>query len=255
MLITVEGIVIGRRTIGEANCFIDILTKEYGVIEVTAHGVNKINSKNMSATSLFSYAVFCLSKNGTKYALNSSQPKYSFYNISQSIENLALASYFAEIVKFSSASEQPDENALRFFAITLYELEKSNIPAEQIKAVFELRICAMLGFMPDLRACRFCACYESETMFFLDNDGVIVCGDCAAENDEFLRSHEFTKLSPALLYAMRYCIFTELDRTYKFTLTADLIKVLSMISERYILSQMNRSFRSLEYYKQLSFEL
>ena len=46
MLITVEGIVIGRRTIGENNCFLDVLTDEFGVIEATAHGIRKITSKN-----------------------------------------------------------------------------------------------------------------------------------------------------------------------------------------------------------------
>ena len=47
MLVTVEGIVIGRRSIGEDSCFIDVLTDEYGVIEATAHGVKKITSKNI----------------------------------------------------------------------------------------------------------------------------------------------------------------------------------------------------------------
>ena len=37
MLVTVDGIVIGRRSIGENSCFIDVLTDEYGVIEATAH--------------------------------------------------------------------------------------------------------------------------------------------------------------------------------------------------------------------------
>ena len=46
MLVTVEGIVVGKRDIGENNCFLDILTDKYGVIEVTAHGVKKVNSRN-----------------------------------------------------------------------------------------------------------------------------------------------------------------------------------------------------------------
>ena len=39
MLFTYDGIVVGRREIGESNCFIDILTDEQGIIEATAHGV------------------------------------------------------------------------------------------------------------------------------------------------------------------------------------------------------------------------
>ena len=44
MLFTYDGIVVGRRDIGESNCFLDILTDEQGIIEATAHGVKKINS-------------------------------------------------------------------------------------------------------------------------------------------------------------------------------------------------------------------
>ena len=69
MLVTVEGIVIGKRTIGDNNCFIDVLT-----------------SKNAGACSLFSYSKFCFSKSGLKYTLNSAEPKVSFHRISSDLE-------------------------------------------------------------------------------------------------------------------------------------------------------------------------
>ena len=81
MLVTVEGIVIGRRDVGESNCFLDILTKEYGVIEAMAHGVRKQGSRNASAAGLFSYSIFCLKKTNLRYSINSTQPKYNFFGL------------------------------------------------------------------------------------------------------------------------------------------------------------------------------
>ena len=62
MLITLKGLVIGQRIIGENSCFLDLFTDKLGMIEVMAHGAKKIGGKNSGAASLFSYATFCVSR-------------------------------------------------------------------------------------------------------------------------------------------------------------------------------------------------
>ncbi len=246
MLVTVEGIVIGRRPIGETSCFIDVLTDEYGVIEATAHGVKKLTSKNAGSTSLFSYAKFCFNKSGVRYTLNSAEPKYSFHGISSDIEALSLAAYFAEVIKDTSASEQEAKGFLRFMAVTLYELDKKRIPLELIKAVFELHLSVLLGFSPDLRACRNCARYEHERMFFDFEDECIICGDCIGEYRR--PGAEITEITPQLLYSMRFIVFSPVDRIYKLEIKSDDIRQLSALTEKYLLRQLDRSFRTLDYY-------
>ncbi len=243
MLVTVEGIVIGRRSIGENSVFIDVLTDEYGVIEATAHGVKKLTSKNAGATTLFSYATFCFSKSGVRYTLNSAEPKYSFHGISSEIDCLSLAVYFADIVKDTSAPEQESEGLLRFFAITLYELDRKRRSLELIKSVFELHICTLLGFSPDLRACSVCAKYEHDEMFFEIGGARLICGDCAGEDRSGL-----VRLTPSLLYTMRHIVFSPVDKIYRIDVNADDIKTLSVVTEKYILKQLDRGFRSLDYY-------
>ena len=71
MLITTEGIVIRERAVGDNDKYIDILTKDYGIVEAMARGVKKINGKNSSTTQMFSYSKFCLSKSKNNYILNS----------------------------------------------------------------------------------------------------------------------------------------------------------------------------------------
>lgn len=246
MLVTVDGIVIGRRSIGENSCFIDVLTDEYGVIEATAHGVKKLTSKNAGAVTLFSYSKFCFNKTGVRYTLNSAEPKFSFHGISSDIEYLSLAVYFADVVKDTSASEQENKGFLRFMAVTLYELDKKRCSLELIKSVFELHITTMLGFAPDLRACRICACYEHEEMYFDHENACIICGDCIKEYEQL--QGEPAALSPPLLYAMRHMVFSPVDKIYKINVSADDLKTLSGLTEKYLLKQLDRSFRSLEYY-------
>lgn len=247
MLVTVEGIVIGSRVIGDNNCFIDILTDEYGIIEATAHGVKKLTSKNAGACSLFSYSKFCLAKKNGRYTLNSSEPKFSFYGISSDIEYLALAAYFSEVMKYTVSPEQEASGFRRFMAVTLFELDKKRIPIELIKAVFELRIASMLGFTPDLRACHECICYESEQMYFDFRSCCIFCGDCSSESTEI--SADIAELSGDMLYMMRYIVFSELDRIYRRYPEGLNIGALSEITEKYLLNSLDRGFRSLDYYK------
>jgi len=247
VLVTVDGIVIGRRSIGETSCFIDVLTDEYGVIEAVAHGVKKLTSKNAGSTNLFSYSKFCFSKNGLRYTLNSAEPKFSFHGISGDLEHLSLAVYFADIIKFSSASEQEAQGFLRFMAITLYELDKKRCSLDHIKAVFELYVSVLLGFSPDLRACSVCAEFEHENMYFDYDDSCIVCGNCINEYDG--AAHDVTAISPELLYALRYIVYSPVDRIYKLDINAEVMRALSGITEKYLLKQLDHSFRSLDYYK------
>ncbi len=256
MLVTYDGIVIGRREIGENSCFIDILTDEQGVIEATAHGANKINSNLLSSASLFSYSTFCLNKNKLRYTVNSARPKFGFHELGSDIEKLALASYFAQAVKYCTPSEQVQaehsrDSLVRFFAVALYEILHAGESGRSLYAVrsaFELRYSAMLGFAPNLIACDNCGQYECERgMFFLPRKAMLVCRDCL--NPEY--GGDSILLYPETLYAMRCVTFSPLERCFKFTISGDAEKQLSAISEDYFLYRTERSFTALEYFKGL----
>lgn len=252
MLYTYDGIVVGRREIGENSCFIDILTDECGIIEATAHGAKKLNSSLLSSASLFSYSTFCLNKSKARYTLNSAKPKYSFHNLAQDIERLALASYFAQAVRYCTPEEQPanGESIVRFVAIALFELMRGK-ECELVRAAFELRFSCMLGFRPDLTACSNCGCYEHKEMFFLPNRGELICGDC------FDREYhgEYELLLPKTLEAMRGIVFLPQDSCFKISAENESLRQLSVISEKYFLHRTERSFGALRYYKALMYPM
>lgn len=255
MLVTYDGIVVGRREIGENSCFIDILTDEQGIVEATAHGAKKINSSLLSSAALFSYSTFCLNKNKMRYTVNSAKPKFGFHELGTDIEKLALASYFAQAVKFCTSSEQNQlessrDSLVRFFAVALYETlhagETRTLAA--VKAAFELRYSVMLGFSPNLVACHNCGHYDCERgMYFLPRKAKLVCADCL--NPDFEGEHIL--LLPQTLFAMRNIVFSPLERCFKFSVGEQAEKQLSEIAEDYFLYRTERTFTALEYYKKL----
>ena len=254
MLHTYDGIVVGRREVGDNSCFIDILTDERGIVEAAAHGAKKINSSLLSCSSLFSYSTFCLSHSRQRYTVNSAKPKYSFHELGGDIVRLALASYFAQAVRFCTPSEQRQTGAdslVRFMAIALYELNavgSGGRTADVVRAAFELRFCANLGYRPDLTACANCGQYDSPSgMFFLPDRGELICSDCF--NREY--GGERTKLLHETLCAMRSIIYAPLERCFKLSVGTQAQRQLSDVAEHYFLTRTERSFGALEYYKSL----
>ncbi len=244
-LYTFDGIVLGRREVGDSGLFLDILTDERGIIEAMAHGAKKLNSPLLSSSSLFAYSTFCLSRSKARYTVNSAKPKFSFHELGADIEKLALASYFAQAVRYCTPSEQRQDSIVRFFAIALYEL--LNGDNEKTRAAFELRYCRMLGFSPDLSACSNCGVYEHENMFFLPDRGELLCGDCF--DTEY--TGRFVRLLPETLSAMRNIVFAELSRCFRFQTGGKALRQLSGVCEDYFLFRTERAFPALDYYKNL----
>jgi len=169
MLITLEGLVIARREFGDSSVFIDVLTKEFGVIEVTAKGVKRLSSPLAQGTSLFAYCDFCLNRNERtlRYTLNSATSKLSFHGLSSDLRCLALAAYFAEVVAFTATPEQDSGELLRAVLMALYDLCRDKYTPPQIKAHFEVRLARILGF-GDTAECR--GTPESHLLYHLDKE-------------------------------------------------------------------------------------
>lgn len=256
MLVTYDGIVVGRREVGENSCFIDILTDEQGIVEASAHGVKKLNSSLMSSAAMFSYAAFCLNKSKGRYTVNSAKPKFSFHGLGSDIEKLSLASYFAQSVKFCTPSEQNQlednhDSLVRFMAIALYEtlnIEKTNRSLAAVKASFELRYSSILGFSPNLVACENCGRYTCDNgMYFLPRKGQLICADCLNPDYDGIRVNLYYET----LHAMRNIVFSPVESAFKFTISGEPEKQLSSIAEDYFLYRTERTFTALEYYKML----
>ena len=67
-MMIIEGLVLKERPVGEQDKFVDILTKEKGIIELSVKGGRKINGKSGSSTQVFAYTRFCYDKRGENFS-------------------------------------------------------------------------------------------------------------------------------------------------------------------------------------------
>ena len=115
----------------------------------------------------------------------------------------------------------------------------------QLKAIFEMRLLSIAGYMPNLVACETCGAFESDPMFFDAVHGRLYCANCRPKG-----MHD--TLPIGIVTAMRHIVFSDFDKVFHFTLPDDSIRTLANISERYLLAQTQRGFQTLDFYHQVS---
>lgn len=251
-----EGIVLKERSVGEQDKFIDILTQDSGVLEISVKGAKKINGKSASSAQLFAYSKFCVQQRRDQLYLNSSEPIHIFYGLRDSLTGLSLASYFADMLRFCCTENYSGNgDVMRLFLNTLHYLEKKSRSEAMLKSIFELRLLSEIGFMPDIVACRSCGLYEPEELFFSISEGCFYCSDCFSAVHDNVHGNEsdsdYFKMQLPVLTAIRHIVLSDFDRLFNFRLSDKAQSQLSEISEEYMKTHLERSFNTLDFYKSL----
>ena len=246
-MITAEGIVLKERSAGEQDKFIDILTKDRGVLELSVKGARKINGKSGSSTQLFAYSKFCVNERGERLYLNSAEPIHIFYGLRSSLTKISLASYFADVLRYCIDAEVQSGDIMRLYLNTLHSLENDSRGEAMLRSVFELRLLSEIGYMPDVLACRGCGAFEPEELFFSVGDGGFYCCDCGKE----LENDRYMRLKLPVLRAVRHIVLSDYERLFNFRVSDEMQKKLSLFTENYLLTHIGRGFQTLDFYKSL----
>lgn len=246
MQIKTDGIIIKEQTIGESDRLVTILTRNEGIIKAFARRAKNLKDSKNSSTGLLCYSRLSLYRGRDKYIVDGAIPLEVFFGLRSDIERLSLAQYFCELASQLVPEETDSEEYLRLVLNSLHFLAKSNKDIFQIKAITELRMLTLAGYMPDLLCCANCGAYESEVMWFLPKSSVIFCKNCFVKSDA-----PAIGLPPAVITAMRHICYSEFDKLYAFALAADVSKLLSFTTEAYVVNTLGHSLTTLEFFKSL----
>lgn len=246
MQIETNGLVILEKSVGESDRLVTILTREEGVVHAFAQQAKKIKSNKLSATQLFSYSRFTIFKGRDKYIIDDAQSIEVFFDLRRDIERLSLAQYFCELAGALAPQEAEAGDFLRLILNAFHFLCKGIKPNLLIKAIVEMRMLSLAGYMPDLVCCAGCSCYEADEMYFLPRKGSIYCGDCFQPSAE-----PMAKLSRGAMTGLRHTIYADFEKLFSFSLSPQGLKELSSASELYVLTTLQRSFNTLDFYRQM----
>lgn len=242
MDITTDALVIREMSIGENDRLITLMTHDLGVIKAYAHGVKNFKSKRAGATSLLSYSSFTLSKKGDTYRIKEASVKNIFFTAGYDVSVFALSQYFCELCYVLGPDDSNSSEFLRLILNSLHFLTAKGRSVPLIKAITELRIAAISGYMPNLVACGECGEFESDIMYFSLENGEIYCEDCSKNG---------IKINKTVLSAMRHIVYSPFKDLYSFEIPEEAAVYLSDITEKYISYQSEYTYSTLEFFKTL----
>lgn len=247
-----KGIIIREADYGENDKIINILTDREGIVSAIVKRAKNVKCNKGSIVQCFSYCHFSLYVGKNGYVVDDFEILELFWNIRNDLYNLSLAQYFSQLCFAFSPDANSSGELLRLFLNVLFYIAKGKKSLAVLKAIFEMRGSAICGYMPNLVGCTCCKSYSFENMYFSISDGILVCDKCLQElKREKYRNFVGHKLSPAVFKALRYIVYSEFDKLFKFNISEPFEKELEYISEKYIYYHIGSGFKALDFYKSL----
>lgn len=242
MYLTTKGLVLRVTDYNDRDALLTLMTPEYGKLTVKARGLRRKNSPLIAPCQLLAYGEFTLFEYRGQYTVNEAHSLELFSSLRKDLCKLSLGTYFAQAAEVVSQEDLPNPELLSLVLNCLHGLAKLGIPENKAKAVFELRLSCLAGYMPDLSACNGCG--TREIAYFDISQGVLECSRC---------HHGGIRLpvNPGLLEAMRYICLCEPKKLFAFDLGGENMDTLSSLTESYLCAQLERGFSALDFYKSL----
>ena len=244
MYINTTGIVLRETAYKESSKILTVLTGGEGKLTVMARGALRKNSKLAAATQLLVFSELTLFSSRDRWTLTEARSVEQFRGLRDDIALLALGSYFAEVTEAVADEDSPGGDLLPLLLNSLFALSEGIKAREYVKPAFELRLMAASGFEPLLEGCAACGLeYPDEAELDLTG-GTLNCRVHAPAGG--------AALGRGALEAARYILGCEQKKLFSFKLSSDALRELSAASEGYLLTQLERRFRTLDYYKLVS---
>lgn len=234
---TTRALVLREVKYKEADKILTVLTDSDGKLTVKARGALRKSCKYGAASQALTYSEMTLFGNRGKWSLNEASIIEQFLPLRADLEALSLGTYFAETLEAVSDEDSPDPALLQLGLNSLFALSAERYPREHVKAVFELRLLCLAGFAPAL---------DGEGEFFSLVGGVLH-GPGGAPG----APGQSLPLSAAARDAMRYVAAAPAKKIFAFSLPPEAERQFCTLCEGYLLAQLERGFRSLEYWKRL----
>ena len=245
MNVSKDGLVIWSVKTGEADKILTILTDE-GLITAYARGSLKPTGRLTSASSMLSFSNFELATGKNMYTVVSAESIKKFLHIYSDAESFALVTYFCEVLKLTVPSDEEAKIYYKLMLNSLHLLNEGTKPLWQIKAVFELTVMTLFGYMPNIMGCSRCGTYKTDTVVWNSSDGSWLCSECASN----ARASQHIPYS--VISAIRYVVSSDLQKAFAFDLKSPSREIFSFICEEYLLEHIDHEIKTLDYYNAIT---
>jgi len=244
--IVTKGIVLRETETKEADKILTLLTGERGKISVIARGARRKSCKYTACAQSLAYSEWTLYQKGDWYYANEGASLELFNGLREDLDAMALGFYFAELTEAVTTEDTASQELLSHLLNGLYALGTLHKPPALVKAAFELKLLSLAGYEPLLDSCAYCGLPDPEHPLLDVVQGVLRCSHCGTKESALSMP-----LCEDSLAAARHIVYGNPKRLYSFTLGPEAQRRLSGAAEAFLAAQLERGFRTLDFYKSL----
>ena len=201
----INGIVLRTTDYRESDRILNILSKEKGLITVTARGCRKPGSKLAAFSSQFSYGEMEVNERVGKLQLSSATVLESFYSIRESYEQLLAATHIVNAAEHVASRDMANDELYLLVYHALSVIAYGDNDPKDIELCFIAKLLKLCGYAPALTYCLKCGrdLRAEKELRFSNSLGGSVCSHCGSA---------FVTVSALALEAFRRMMLTEVDQ-------------------------------------------
>ncbi len=245
MHLKTRGLVLRVSAYNDTDALLTLLTQEHGRLTAKVRGLKRKNNPMFAPCQLLAYSEFVLFENKGLYTVNEAESVELFHSLRGDLQKLSLGTYFVQVAELICQEDMPDPVLLPLVLNSLFALSKLGIREGIVKAAFELRIACISGYMPSLNGCIHCGETFADRLNL--SEGHLECRSCGKLSTNGIRM----PVTGGALDAMRYICHCEPKKIFSFQIGEDNLRCLCQLTESYLLTQLERGFSSLDFYKSL----
>ena len=232
----------------ESDKILTLLTQEQGKLTVSARGCRKKGSAIAAGCQLLAWSEMVLYDYHGKWSVKEAAAERLFQGVRDDLERLSLGCYFAEVAEALALEGIPSPELLSLSLNSLHALDRmGEKPLPLVKTAFEWRSMCLAGYEPLVEGCAVCGADPPAEPRFHLREGVLHCAACRDRVGEGISM----PLNGQALAALRHIVLGDPKRLFSFRLEGEGLRQLEDAGEAYLHTQLERGFRTLDFYKQI----
>lgn len=184
---TIEGIILSRKDVGEADRILSVYSKSEGKIKIIARGTRRLKSKNACHIEPFTVGKYSIVPGRTFYVLTGAESVSLNSKIPESLERYQIATYLCELLNIVGVEGQPMTKTYEAFKDTLEKINNDSIGGIDI-LLAEFVLLRELGYHGDYHHCKKCGTKLGEQDYYVGDFEGIICNNCATNKPKISKN-------------------------------------------------------------------
>lgn len=244
---TTKALILRTVDYKETDQILTLLTQGLGKLTASARGVRRRNSPLAAGCQLLCWSEVVLYEHRGRWTVKEAASERQFRGVREDLDKLALACYFSEVIELLAVEGMPSPELLSLTLNSLHALDALQKPLALVKAAFEWKAMCLAGYEPLLDGCVVCGAEQPNAPRFHLREGVLHCAQCRGGVGDGISM----PMNDQALAAARHITYGDPKRLFSFRAEGEGLRQLADLSEAYLHTQLERGFRTLDFYKQI----